>query len=58
MMAGAFIINGWVTFTMLQKLNISRSLPHRVTVGIPFSVQLTLENQKRSISFIPDGSTR
>lgn len=50
MMAGPFIINGWVTFTMLQRMSVTRDLPRRAMAGVPFSVQVTLENRKYLIA--------
>ncbi len=50
MLAGPFIVNGWVTFTMLKGLNVDRSLPPRTMAGEPFLVELSLENQKRLLS--------
>ena len=46
LMAGPFVINGWICFTMLRRLNITRQIPKRTMAGNPISVNLTLQNQK------------
>lgn len=50
MMAGAFVLNGWLTFTSLKGVHIERVLPERAMAGDPFSVELTLVNRKRILS--------
>ncbi|MFV0442534.1 MAG: DUF58 domain-containing protein [Planctomycetaceae bacterium] len=50
MMAGPFIVNGWLTFTLLKKLNIERRAPPRVMAGEPASVEITLSNGKPWLS--------
>jgi uncharacterized protein (DUF58 family) len=50
MLAGPFIVNGWLTFTLLKRLRISRQAPVRVMAGEPTSVELTLTNGKRWLS--------
>lgn len=45
-LAGPFVMNGWITFTMLRGLQVRRQLPQRVMAGDLFSVSLTLENRK------------
>lgn len=45
-MAGPFILNGWITFTLLKRNRISRVLPDRAMVGEVVSVELTLDNRK------------
>ena len=45
-MAGPFIINGWITFTLLKRNIISRTVPPRVMAGEVFSVGITLSNRK------------
>lgn len=47
MMAGAFVVNGAVGYNMLQKIQITRKIPHHVMVGCPVSIAVTLKNQKR-----------
>ncbi|MEZ6055201.1 MAG: DUF58 domain-containing protein [Planctomycetaceae bacterium] len=47
LMAGPFVVNGWLTFMMLQKLDVSRSHPERVMAGDPLLIEVTLKNRKR-----------
>lgn len=49
-MAGPFVINGWMTFGMLQAARIHRETPRRAMVGELFSIDLTLENQRQYLS--------
>ncbi len=42
LMAGPFILNGWITFTMLKKLDLSRTLPESVMAGERLMVDVTL----------------
>lgn len=49
-MAGPFVVNGWVTFTMLKNVRVSRTPPPRAMVGELFSVEIDLENQTRIVS--------
>ena len=49
-MAGPFVINGWMTFGMLQSARIHRDAPRRAMLGELFSVDLTLENQRHYLS--------
>jgi len=46
-MAGPFIVNGWVTFSLLKRNRISRRLPDRIMAGETASIEITLENRKR-----------
>ncbi|MGD9856472.1 MAG: DUF58 domain-containing protein [Planctomycetaceae bacterium] len=46
LMAGPFIMNGWITFSMLKRLSVRRTIPQRVMAGEPFSVELELTNPK------------
>ena len=50
MMAGAFVMNGWLTFTSLKGVSVERMLPERAMAGDPFSVEITLKNRKRFLS--------
>lgn len=50
MMAGAFVMNGWLTFTYLKSVTVQRALPERVMAGETFSVQMTLINGKKWLS--------
>lgn len=50
MMAGAFVMNGWLTFTYLKGVSVERQLPERVMAGEPFSVEIALRNRKSWLS--------
>lgn len=50
LMAGPFIINGWMTFGMLQAARVTRTTPPRAMVGELFSVELTLSNTRPLMS--------
>ena len=50
MMAGAFVMNGWLTFTYLKGVTVERQLPERVMAGEPFSVEITVLNRKSWLS--------
>ena len=50
MMAGPFVLNGWVVISMLQKVSVERACPESAAAGELFSVQITLRNAKRSLS--------
>jgi len=50
MLAAAFVLNGWMSFTMLRYIDVDRSLPPRVMAGEPSSVELTLRNRKSWLS--------
>ncbi len=50
LMAGPFVINGWLTFTILKKLRVERVSPERMMAGDAVSVEIALENPKRFIS--------
>ena len=50
MMAGAFVMNGWLTFTYLKGVTVERQLPERVMAGEPFSVEIALRNRKSWLS--------
>jgi uncharacterized protein (DUF58 family) len=49
-LAGPFVVNGWITYTMLQNVRIARRAPPRAMAGELFSVELVLENQSPLIS--------
>lgn len=49
-MAGPFVVNGWLTFNMLNNLRVERRPPLRTMAGEPFSVELELENRASVIS--------
>ncbi|MCA9051696.1 MAG: DUF58 domain-containing protein, partial [Planctomycetaceae bacterium] len=50
MMAGPFVLNGWVVILMLHRVSVERCLPMSAVDGEVFSVQLTLRNDKSMIS--------
>ncbi|MFO0919856.1 MAG: hypothetical protein U0872_16280 [Planctomycetaceae bacterium] len=50
MMAGPFVINGWMAYHMLSSCQANRSLPPRVMSGELFSVELALENTQPWLS--------
>ena len=50
LMAGPFIVNGWLTRTMLKRLDVARRVPLRVMAGEPASVEVTVDNHKRLLS--------
>lgn len=45
-MAGPFIVNGWVTFSLLRRNRVKRTLPQRAMCGETVSVEVTLQNRK------------
>jgi uncharacterized protein (DUF58 family) len=50
LLAGPFVINGYVTLTMLKRNTLQRLSPARVMAGEPFLVELELANRRRWIS--------
>ncbi len=50
LMTGPFILNGWITFSLLRKNEIRRRVPKNAMAGQMISVEITVENQKRRIS--------
>jgi len=50
MMAGPFVINGWVTYSMLKLIKVKRVIPRRVMAGEPFAVEFEVNNRKRLLS--------
>jgi len=50
LMAGPFVINGWMTFGMLQSARVTRTAPARAMAGELFSVELVLTNSRRLLS--------
>ncbi|WP_437225642.1 DUF58 domain-containing protein [Planctomicrobium sp. SH661] len=49
-MAGSFVVNGWLTFTMLRRTRMQRDVPDRVMAGETFMVTLLLENRNTWLS--------
>lgn len=50
MMAGPFVLNGWVVVAMLARVTVERSVPAVASAGAYFSVEITLKNDKRFLS--------
>lgn len=50
LMAGPFVLNGWITFSMLKHTRVGRELPERVMAGEPFAVRLSLANHRLWLS--------
>jgi uncharacterized protein (DUF58 family) len=46
LMAGPFVINGWMTFGMLQAARVQRMALHRAMQGELFSVDVSLHNSR------------
>jgi uncharacterized protein (DUF58 family) len=47
LMAGPFVVNGWITYSMLQRTAVERVAATRVMAGEPLTVELVLINRKR-----------
>jgi uncharacterized protein (DUF58 family) len=50
MMAGPFVVNGTITFSMLRNAVAQRTLPRHAVAGEPFTVDLRLDNFSRFFS--------
>lgn len=50
LMAGPFVINGWMTYGMLRAAQVTRLAPRRAMAGELFSVELELANTRRLLS--------
>ncbi|MCA9052004.1 MAG: DUF58 domain-containing protein, partial [Planctomycetaceae bacterium] len=50
MMAGPFILNGWIVYMMLKGVNVSRRAPGRATAGETVVVEIDVRNNKRFLS--------
>ena len=50
LMAGPFVVNGWMTFGMLQASRVTRSAPRRAMADELFGVELVLTNSRRLLS--------
>jgi uncharacterized protein (DUF58 family) len=50
MMAGPFVLNGWVVVAMLNKVSVARFHPTTASAGSYFSVEVTLRNDKQFLS--------
>ena len=49
LLAGPFVLNGYIALTILTRNQVTRQLPPRVMEGEWFSVDLTLSNRRRMI---------
>ena len=50
MMAGPFVMNGWIVSAMLARLRVTRKIPRRAMAGQPISVEISVDNQKKRLS--------
>lgn len=50
MMAGPFVLNGWVVVAMLARVHVERTHPATVPAGAFFSVEILLRNDKPLLS--------
>lgn len=50
LMAGPFVLNGWIVYVMLRRLRVDRKLPARVGAGQTFPVEITIHNDRRYLS--------
>lgn len=46
-LAGAFVMNGYISFNLLRKLRVKRQVPSMVVAGEPVNVYLEVSNNKR-----------
>lgn len=46
LMAAPYIVNGWLTFILLKKLEVERRIPDRVMAGDAASIEVVLRNRK------------
>jgi len=50
LMAGPFVVNGWITYSMLKRTAVERVAAERVMAGEPITVELVLINRKRMMN--------
>jgi len=50
LMAGPFILNGWIVFSMLKRTQVTRRVPSLSMAGEPISVEVSLKNRKWLLS--------
>ena len=50
LMAGGFVLNGWVVVGMLSRITVARTLPNSAAAGSFFTVEISLHNHKRRLS--------
>jgi uncharacterized protein (DUF58 family) len=46
MMVGPFVLNGWITYSMLRRTGLSRRIPKTAIAGESFTVEVRLDNRK------------
>lgn len=46
LMAGAFVANGFISFNLLRKLNVTRQLPDLIMAGEPTNFYIEVQNRK------------
>ena len=49
-LAGPFILNGWMAHSILYRIDVRRRLPPRAMAGMPTAVEVIVENRKRFAS--------
>ncbi len=54
MLAGPFVLNGGIVYSMLKRLRVARHLPQRAMAGEPFSVDVALQSQALAVG-LADG---
>ncbi|MEO2014042.1 MAG: DUF58 domain-containing protein, partial [Fuerstiella sp.] len=50
MMAGPFVLNGWIVYVMLKNVSLTRRVPRRAMVGEFVVVELEVSNGKRLLA--------
>lgn len=50
LMAGPFVLNGWITFNMLKRTRVERRIPPHAMAGEIVTAEIVLENRKRWIA--------
>lgn len=50
LMAGGFVLNGWVVVAMLSRITVSRTLPNSAPAGCFFTVEVSITNHKQRLS--------
>jgi len=50
LMAGPFVLNGWITFVMLKKIQVMRNVPRQAMAGETVRVDLTIASNKKWLS--------
>ncbi|MDG2128353.1 MAG: DUF58 domain-containing protein [Fuerstiella sp.] len=50
MMAGPFVLNGWIVYVMLKKVSLTRRVPRRAMVGEFVVVEIEVSNGKRFLA--------